>query len=219
MVITHWPTLSTHFLPAIVLIELDRPVIIIIIGSHVKKKRKKRRKTQFNARVSQPPPTRVSVYWQNNTTNEIRGYSRGGWTTSIERRGKEKKKKRKNDFIRPIHSNSLSTRRISGVIRRYRARQDSWFPGESRHWNEISKRSNDILRYLKSLLCTSTSYERREGSWEWPRSFWIMGTIRSLDVREARRHCAPSLRGNRSIEGGKAKKLKAFRKRKFQSLK
>lgn len=131
------------------------------------------------------------------------------------RRSKEeekKKKKRKNDFIRPIHSNSLSTRRISGVIRRYRARQDSWFPGESRHWNEISKRSNDILRYLKSLLCTSTSYERREGSWEWPRSFWIMGTIRSLDVREARRHCAPSLRGNRSIEGGEAKKLKAFRK-------
>lgn len=42
MVITHWPTLSTHFLPAIVLIELDRPVIIIIIGSHVKKKRKKK---------------------------------------------------------------------------------------------------------------------------------------------------------------------------------
>lgn len=218
MVITHWPTLSTHFLPAIVLIELDRPVIIIIIGSHVKKKRKKkRRKTQFNARVSQPPPTRVSVYWQNNTTNEIRGYSRGGWTTSIERRGKEKKKK--EWFYTPIHSNSLSTRRISGVIRRYRARQDSWFPGESRHWNEISKRSNDILRYLKSLLCTSTSYERREGSWEWPRSFWIMGTIRSLDVREARRHCAPSLRGNRSIEGGEAKKLKAFQKRKFQSLK
>lgn len=55
--------------------------------------------------------------------------------------------------------------------------------------------------------------EGRLGSWEWPRSFWIMGTIRSSNVRAFARHCSPSLRRSKSVDRRwRSEKIEGFKK-------
>lgn len=54
---------------------------------------------------------------------------------------------------------------------------------------------------------------RKLGSWEWPCSFWIMGTIRSSDVRAFARHCPPSLRRSKSVDRRwRSEKIEGFKK-------